>query len=197
MNYSEFVNLEKLSDDAKEDRCFIRRIHELEQHHNQIARLFSGAIGAAAESTELLEVISPPYSKDNIVDELGDVVFYVTCSAWALNIDYAELFSYDAYYNLFQQEYNYLEIKDAAIKLSVFTGKYLDVIKKILFQGKELDELNISKLKNILNIISKYILLCCDIIDVPFEYVQEGNMDKLNQRYKSNFTVYESENKTN
>lgn len=196
MNYSEFVNLQKLSDDAREDRCFIKRIHELDEQHNQIARLFSGAIGAASESCELLEIISPAYSKDNIVDELGDVLFYVTCSAWALDIDFNVLFNYDNYYDLFSQEYGNLEIKESAIKLSVFTGKYLDVVKKVLFQGKSLDEININKLKNILKTISNFILLCCDIIDVPFEYVYAVNMDKLNARYKNNFSVQESENKT-
>jgi NTP pyrophosphatase (non-canonical NTP hydrolase) len=196
MSYTEFVNNQKLSINSKSASKFYDGLYYLESSFDQLPRLLAGAIGTSSEAGELLEKITPSvYTKDDAVDELGDVLFYTTVTQYALGIE--KNITYDSLeYITFQYDilvgYN---VKDAVIYLVVNASKYLDLIKKLLFQGKPLDESNLVKLRDLYHTIYKTILLITNLLDVTLEEVQQKNMDKLNARYKNIFSVQESENK--
>ena len=191
MNYHDFVNNEKLSNCAKNNQDLSDRLLELDvKSICNYSRLLNGAIGAASEAAELLEVLTYPSNKDAAIDELGDVLFYLAVSAEAIVIDHnaTEITSTNIY------NIESFFIKEEINKLVVYTGKYLDIVKKIVFQGKDYAD-NKIKLHQGYNLTYNAVLRCCAALDVTVEQVQQKNMDKLNGRYKNGFTVNESEKK--
>ena len=192
MSYSEFVNEEKLSNTAKCNAALSHRLLELDVRSNcNHSRLLNGAIGAASESAELLEVVAYGIPKEKAIDELGDVLFYLAVTAEAIGmVDCLVTIRPSNIYDIFC----YSDIRDVTKKLSIANGKYLDIVKKIVFLGKDFTD-NILKLQEAYYNSYELVLVCCRLLDVSVDEVQQINMDKLNGRYKNGFSVLESENK--
>jgi len=75
-------------------------------------------------------------------------------------------------------------------------GEFLEIVKKIIFQGKPWDEANIHHLKIELGDIMWYVAQCCMALDVPLEEITDMNIDKLSKRYpEGHFSEYYSENR--
>ena len=75
-------------------------------------------------------------------------------------------------------------------------GEFLEIVKKIIFQGKPWDEANIHHLKIELGDIMWYVAQCCMALDVPLEEITDMNIDKLSKRYPNGtFQEYYSENR--
>jgi NTP pyrophosphatase (non-canonical NTP hydrolase) len=73
----------------------------------------------------------------------------------------------------------------AAIGLSTESGEVLDMLKKHLYYGKTLDEVN---LKEEMGDLFWYLAIMADALGVDFETVMKTNIDKLKARYGSKFT---------
>ena len=84
----------------------------------------------------------------------------------------------------------------AAVGMSSESGEFLEIVKKIIFQGKPYNEDNIRHLKIELGDILWYIAQACMALDVPFDEICDMNIDKLSKRYpEGHFSEYYSENR--
>ena len=84
----------------------------------------------------------------------------------------------------------------AALGLSAEAGEFTEVIKKIMFQGKPVNDENMFHLKRELGDIMWYFMQACMALDVSPEEVIEMNVDKLKARYPGGeFDVHFSENR--
>ena len=87
------------------------------------------------------------------------------------------------------------ELITAAEGMSAETGEFLEIVKKMQWQGKPLDDANHLHLKKELGDLFFYAMVACTALGVTADEVIQMNKDKLSGRYKDGFTVDESENR--
>ena len=98
--------------------------------------------------------------------------------------------------DLHYQDFPTERMLTAALGLSAEAGEFTEVIKKIMFQGKPVNEENMFHLKRELGDIMWYFMQACMALDVSPEEVIEMNVDKLKARYPGGeFDVHFSENR--
>ena len=84
----------------------------------------------------------------------------------------------------------------AAVGMSAEAGEFTEIVKKIVFQGKPVNEDNLFHLKRELGDIMWYVAQACMGLGVTFDEILEMNVDKLSARYPAGtFDVYYSENR--
>jgi|TARA_R100000455_G_scaffold16779_2_gene8116 NTP pyrophosphatase (non-canonical NTP hydrolase) len=84
----------------------------------------------------------------------------------------------------------------AAVGLCAESGEFTEVVKKIVFQGKPVNEDNIFHLKRELGDVMWYLAQACMALDTTIDEVIEMNVDKLQSRYPGgSFDVHYSENR--
>jgi len=84
----------------------------------------------------------------------------------------------------------------AAFGLVSEGGEFTEVVKKVLFQGKELDENNRTKLIKELGDVAWYWANACTALNVDPNDVLELNAEKLKARFpEGHFTAERSENR--
>ena len=90
-----------------------------------------------------------------------------------------------------------LEKKDVLINgvmgLCGESGEAIDIVKKWLAQGHELDR---EKLARELGDIAWYLAETAAAIDVPLEDIFQANIEKLRRRYPQGFSAEKSVNRT-
>ena len=106
--------------------------------------------------------------------------------------------------SVFFERLEYLKNKDfpserlltAAVGLCAESGEFTEVIKQIIFQGKEPTEENLFHLKREMGDIMWYFMQACMALDVSPEEIIEMNVEKLKSRYPGGeFDVHYSENR--
>ena len=84
----------------------------------------------------------------------------------------------------------------AAVGISAEGGEFMEIVKKMVFQGKPWDEHNRKHLIIELGDVMWYVMQACKALDVSIEEVVAGNVDKLKKRYPGgDFDVHYSENR--
>ena len=84
----------------------------------------------------------------------------------------------------------------AAVGMSAEAGEFTEVVKKIIFQGKPVNEENMFHLKRELGDIMWYVAQACMGLNVSLDEVIEMNVDKLKARYPGGeFDIHQSENR--
>ena len=84
----------------------------------------------------------------------------------------------------------------AAVGMSAEAGEFTEVVKKIIFQGKPVNNDNLFHLKRELGDIMWYVMQACIGLDVSLEEIVEMNVEKLMSRYPEGaFDVHFSENR--
>ena len=84
----------------------------------------------------------------------------------------------------------------AALGICAEGGEFTEVVKKIVFQGKPVNEDNIFHMKRELGDIMWYVAQACMALDTTFDEVIEMNVEKLKARYPGGeFDVHFSENR--
>ena len=84
----------------------------------------------------------------------------------------------------------------AAVGMSAEAGEFTEVIKKMIFQGKPVNEENLFHLKRELGDIMWYVAQACMGLNVSFNEIVEMNVEKLEARYPGgSFDVHYSENR--
>ena len=83
----------------------------------------------------------------------------------------------------------------AGICLSGEVGEFNEIIKKCLFQGKELDEDTVAHLKSELGDIMWYIAQGCLALNTDIEELIDINTAKLKDRYPGGFDEFRSDNR--
>ena len=91
---------------------------------------------------------------------------------------------------------NVQRLLTAAVGISAEGGEFMEIVKKMVFQGKPWDEHNRKHLIIELGDVMWYVMQACKALDVSIEEVVAGNVDKLKKRYPGGeFNVYQSENR--
>ena len=84
----------------------------------------------------------------------------------------------------------------AALGLSAESGEFTEIVKKIVFQGKPVNQENLFHMKRELGDIMWYFIQACIALDVSPEEIIEMNVEKLKSRYPGGeFDVHYSENR--
>ena len=84
----------------------------------------------------------------------------------------------------------------AALGICAEGGEFTEVVKKIVFQGKPVNDENIFHMKRELGDICWYLAQACMALDTTFDEIIEMNVEKLKARYPGGeFDVHYSENR--
>ena len=84
----------------------------------------------------------------------------------------------------------------AALGMGAESGEFTEVVKKIVFQGKPVNEDNIFHMKRELGDIMWYVAQACMSLDTTIDEIIEMNVEKLEKRYPGgSFDVHHSENR--
>ena len=91
---------------------------------------------------------------------------------------------------------NIERLTTAGVGLAAESGEFLEIVKKMVFQGKPWDEHNRKHLIIELGDVMWYVAQACMALDISFEEVIEGNIKKLEKRYPGGkFDIGDSENR--
>lgn len=83
-----------------------------------------------------------------------------------------------------------------AVGISAEAGEFMEIVKKIIFQGKPANEDNLDHLKIELGDILWYVAQACLALDISLEELTDMNIKKLSKRYpEGTFDAYYSENR--
>ena len=84
----------------------------------------------------------------------------------------------------------------AGVGINAEGGEFLEIIKKMIFQGKPWNDANREHLIIELGDIMWYVAQACIALEVSFDDVVAGNVTKLEKRYPGgSFDVFYSENR--
>ena len=84
----------------------------------------------------------------------------------------------------------------AAVGMSAEAGEFTEIVKKIVFQGKPVNEENLFHMKRELGDIMWYVAQACMGLNISLDDIIEMNVDKLKSRYPGGeFDVHYSENR--
>ena len=84
----------------------------------------------------------------------------------------------------------------AAVGMSAESGEFTEIVKKMIFQGKPVNDDNLFHLKRELGDIMWYVAQACMALDTDFNEIIEMNVEKLKARYPGGeFDVHYSENR--
>ena len=84
----------------------------------------------------------------------------------------------------------------AAVGISAEGGEFMEIVKKMVFQGKPWDEYNRKHLIIELGDVMWYVAQACMALDISFDEVLERNVKKLEKRYPGgHFDISDSENR--
>ena len=84
------------------------------------------------------------------------------------------------------------DLLHASMGLVTEAGEFQDMLKKHVFYGKPLDEVN---LKEEIGDLLWYCAIALEALDTDFEAVMQTNIDKLKARYPEKFTEQKAENR--
>ena len=91
---------------------------------------------------------------------------------------------------------NIQRLLTAAVGISAEGGEFMEIVKKMVFQGKPWNDDNRKHLTIELGDVMWYVMQACMALDIPLEDVIVGNVEKLKKRYPGGeFNVYQSENR--
>ena len=84
----------------------------------------------------------------------------------------------------------------AAVGINAEGGEFMEIVKKMIFQGKPWNEDNREHLIIELGDVMWYVAQACMALEVSFDDVVAGNVKKLGKRYpEGTFDIYFSENR--
>ena len=95
-----------------------------------------------------------------------------------------------------RQGANIERLTTAGVGLAAESGEFLEIVKKMVFQGKPWNDDNREHLIIELGDAMWYVAQACMALDVSFDEVIERNVSKLEKRYPGgSFDVHYSENR--
>ena len=95
-----------------------------------------------------------------------------------------------------RQGANIERLTTAGVGLAAESGEFLEIVKKMVFQGKPWTDDNRKHLIIELGDVMWYVAQACMALDISFDEVIEGNIKKLEKRYPGgHFDIHDSENR--
>ena len=89
----------------------------------------------------------------------------------------------DRLVELDQKGANIERLTTAGVGLAAESGEFLEIVKKMVFQGKPWNDDNRKHLIIELGDVMWYVAQACMALDISFDDVIEGNIKKLEKRY--------------
>ena len=84
----------------------------------------------------------------------------------------------------------------AAVGVSAEGGEFMEIVKKMIFQGKPANADNLEHLKIELGDVMWYVAQACMALEIDMDEVLDTNIKKLEKRYEDgHFSEYYSENR--
>ena len=94
------------------------------------------------------------------------------------------------------QEFPTERLLTAAVGMSAEAGEFTEIVKKIVFQGKPVNEENLFHMKRELGDVMWYVAQACMGLNTSIDEIIEMNVEKLEKRYPGgSFDVHYSENR--
>ena len=91
---------------------------------------------------------------------------------------------------------NIERLTTSGVGLAAESGEFLEIVKKMVFQGKPWNDANREHLIIELGDVLWYVAQACMALDISFEEVLERNLQKLEKRYRGgSFDIHDSENR--
>ena len=91
---------------------------------------------------------------------------------------------------------NIERLTTSGVGLAAESGEFLEIVKKMVFQGKPWSDANREHLLIELGDVMWYVAQACMALEVSFDEVIEGNIKKLEKRYPGgHFDIHDSENR--
>ena len=91
---------------------------------------------------------------------------------------------------------NIQRLLTAAVGISAEGGEFMEIVKKMVFQGKPWNDANREHLIVELGDVMWYVAQACMALDTTFDEIIEMNVEKLEARYPGgSFDVHHSENR--
>ena len=94
-----------------------------------------------------------------------------------------------------EQGVNPARLLTASVGLSGESGEFSDIVKKVVFQGKEIDDDVVKHLRSELGDIMWYVAQGCLALDTSIEELIDINVAKLESIYPGGFSMFRSENR--
>ena len=92
---------------------------------------------------------------------------------------------------------NIQRLLTAAVGISAEGGEFMEIVKKMVFQGKPWNHDNREHLIIELGDVLWYVMQACKALEIPIEEVVAGNVEKLKKRYPGGeFDAFYSENRS-
>jgi len=124
-------------------------------------------------------------------DRYQEFVSAVTSDASTNFVDFADRIG-----ELDRQGANIERLLTSGVGINAEGGEFLEIIKKMVFQGKPWNEDNREHLIIELGDVMWYVAQACMALEVSFDDVIETNVNKLKKRYPGGeFDVFKSENR--
>ena len=102
----------------------------------------------------------------------------------------------ESLHNLDREGSNINRLTTAAVGISAEGGEFMEIVKKMVFQGKPWNADNREHLIIELGDVLWYVAQACMALEVSFDDVVATNVEKLKKRYPGGeFNVYHSENR--
>ena len=97
---------------------------------------------------------------------------------------------------LIAEDFETHRLLTASVGMCAEAGEFTEIVKKIVFQGKPVNEENMFHLKRELGDIMWYVAQACMGLNISLDEVIEMNVEKLQSRYPGgSFDVHYSENR--
>ena len=129
------------------------------------------------------------------LEEYRDFVISVTSEETLRHTKFMERIADLAYRRIDEPEVNWPQLLTAAVGLPAETGEFSEIIKKCVFQGKEMGEATHFHAVRELGDIMWYWMQAVYALNVTPEEVIQENIRKLEARYPGGFEAFRSENR--
>jgi len=95
-----------------------------------------------------------------------------------------------------EEESDIHRLLTGAVGICAEGGEFMEIVKKIIFQGKPYNEDNIFHMKRELGDVMWYVAQCCMALDISLDEICDMNIEKLGKRFPDgHFDTYYSENR--
>ena len=157
---------------------------------NRVMEAMTAPLFQMLKLQELLSSYKPdPRRKEELTDELGDVMWYVAIMCEQIGTDLNDIRRRDKYINIDTVG----TTKSSLAALATCGGAVADYVKKVVCHGHELDvETLISKI----NPVYYHVRGVCEQENIHLVHVFQTNIRKLKLRYPDGFSTEDSINRT-
>ena len=95
-----------------------------------------------------------------------------------------------------EEESDIHRLLTGAVGICAEGGEFMEIVKKIIFQGKPYNEDNIFHMKRELGDVMWYVAQVCIALDISLDDICDMNIEKLSKRFPDgHFDTYYSENR--